>query len=112
LNQGSQFAAESGKPDGFGRWPRQYRAQCEEDAGVNERAPARISPTTMSEMSLKLRAGEIATMRGRHGDFVLIADAADHTGWVKRTDLDRAADFHSFYFVRASFIYFGHGREM
>jgi hypothetical protein len=49
--------------------------------------PARISPTTVSEISFKLPAGEIATMCGRHGNFVLVADASGHTGWVRQSDL-------------------------
>ena len=49
--------------------------------------PARISPTTVSEVSFKLPAGEIATMWGQHGNFVLVADASGHTGWVSQSDL-------------------------
>lgn len=49
--------------------------------------PARISPTTVSEVSFKLPAGEIATLCGRHGNFVLVADASGHTGWVSQSDL-------------------------
>jgi hypothetical protein len=50
-------------------------------------APARISPTTMGEIAFKLRDGQTAKMAGRHGDFVLIRDAAGHAGWVSRSDL-------------------------
>jgi hypothetical protein len=54
---------------------------------VSMDTPARISPTTVSEVSFKLPAGGIATMWGHHGNFVLVADASGHTGWVSQGDL-------------------------
>jgi multidrug efflux pump subunit AcrA (membrane-fusion protein) len=50
-------------------------------------APARISPTTVSEVSFKLRSGDLTKMLGQYGDFVLIGDAAGHSGWMRRSDL-------------------------
>jgi hypothetical protein len=54
---------------------------------VTTDSPARISPTTVSEVSFKLPTGEIATMWGHHGNFVLVSDASGHTGWVSQSDL-------------------------
>jgi hypothetical protein len=51
-------------------------------------APARIAPTTVSEAAFKLPAGALATMEGRHDNFILVADASGHTGWVSRSDLE------------------------
>jgi hypothetical protein len=49
--------------------------------------PARISPTTVSEVAFKLREGELAKISGRYGDFVLVRDVAGRAGWVSQKDL-------------------------
>jgi hypothetical protein len=55
---------------------------------LTEEAPARIAPTTVSEIAFKLPAGAVATMEGKHGSFILVTDASGHTGWVSQSDLE------------------------
>jgi hypothetical protein len=55
---------------------------------LTRETPARIAPTTVSEVAFKLPAGAVAAMEGRHGSFILVADASGHTGWVNQSDLE------------------------
>jgi len=50
-------------------------------------APARISPTTLGETAFRLPSGELTTLHGHYHDFVLVDDAAGHSGWVRQSDL-------------------------
>jgi hypothetical protein len=42
----------------------------------------------VGEISFKMHPGEMTTMVGRHGDFVLLDDQAGHSGWVRSGDVE------------------------
>ena len=55
----------------------------------NADTSAHIAPAANAQSTFELKAGELVTAKGEHGDFVLVCTFDHHFGWVNKRDVQR-----------------------
>ena len=55
----------------------------------NTAAAAHIAPAASAQSSFALKAGDLVTVQGEHGEFVFVRTLDQRSGWVKKSDLER-----------------------
>ena len=55
----------------------------------NTKTSVHIAPAANAQSTFELKAGDLVTAKGEHGDFVLVRTFDQHSGWVNKRDVQR-----------------------